>query len=203
MTAQDQPHPEHGFTLIEALVVLTIAAFAFAMAPLAISLGQKSLSVAGELERRVSTQRVVHAITDRIAAARPIFETRADGLAALAFDGTSDRVQFITEFAEGPAGGGLYRAELAFDSGSSRITLTLTPYINGNTSFATPTAIPLEPASGLAFRYFGPDPDTGARNWKSDWQNATRLPELIEVNLGPATLETASFPTVIALRLSR
>jgi prepilin-type N-terminal cleavage/methylation domain-containing protein len=203
MTAQDQPHPEHGFTLIEALVVLTIAAFAFAMAPLAISLGQKSLSVAGELERRVSTQRALHAITDRIASARPIFETRADGLAALAFDGTSDRVQFITEFAEGPAGGGLYRADLALDSGSSRITLTLTPYINGNTSRATPTAIPLEPASGLTFRYFGPDPNTGASEWQSEWQNATRLPELIEMNLGTTAPVTQMPPTIIALRLSR
>jgi prepilin-type N-terminal cleavage/methylation domain-containing protein len=177
---------ESGFTLIEALVVLTIAAVAFALAPLAINLGRTSLSVAADLEQRASAQRALAALSDRIASAQPIFNTPASGLAELTFAGYPDRLRFVAEFADGPAGGGLYTVDLGLNPSTSKLVISLTPYGAGTDDTYTPHTIELLSTQVLSLRYFGQNPQTGRSEWQSEWTNAARLPDLVELSISTA-----------------
>jgi type II secretory pathway pseudopilin PulG len=193
---------EAGFTFIEALVVLTIAALAIALVPGAIGLGKRALETAAALERSVSDRRAMSAVTTRIAAARPTFQTGADGLATLVFEGRPDRLRFVTEFSDGPHGGGLYAAELAMAPDQSALVLSLTPYPlrQGETVPARRTV--LMPAESLTLRYFGFDRETNDRRWQTSWATTDRLPELVELSAKPPGLEHTLMPEVVAVRLA-
>ncbi len=128
MKPTEENPPDAGFTLIEALVVLTITALAIALVPATVSLGQRALQVAANLEHTTSDHRAREALTARIEAARPIFQTDAAGLSTLVFEGRPDRMRFVSEFSDGPAGGGLYVADLGLDPSNSTLVLSLTPY---------------------------------------------------------------------------
>ena len=81
MNSTENNPPDAGFTLIEALVVLTITALAIALVPATVSLlGQRALQVAANLEHTTSDHQAREALTARIEAARPIFQTDAAGL---------------------------------------------------------------------------------------------------------------------------
>lgn len=204
---------ESGFTLIEALVVLTIAAVAFALAPLAINLGRTSLSVAADLEQRASAQRALASVRDRLASAQPIFNTPPSGLAELTFSGYPDRLRFVAEFADGPAGGGLYTVDLGLNPSASQLVISLTPYAGGSADAYTPHVIDLLPTQMLSLRYFGQKSQTGRSEWQSEWTKAARLPDLVELSISTANhpksgQSTASLGPVrqshlIALRMAR
>lgn len=196
-------HADGGFTLIEALVVLTIAAVAIAMAPLALSMGQASFRVAADVERHTSGHRALAALSDRIGSARPLFETRANGLAALAFDGASDRLRFVTEFADGPAGGGLYSVELARDPLNSSVVLRLQPFSSEADPPHSSIVVTVLPAQRLELRYFSNDTQTDAAAWRPDWLNGSQLPDLVELKVVPVSEETALPSRIIAMRLAR
>lgn len=203
MTLPNGQTGDHGFTLIEALVVLTIAAMAIALVPATISLGKRALQVTAALEQATSNHRATTAVTDRIAAARPIYKTGADGLPALLFDGSPDRLRFVTEFADGPAGGGLYLADLNLDAASATLGLVLTPYPATAASTVASSLTVLQPAGTLSLRYFGFDAETGTRIWKSSWTGFDRLPEMIELSIRHPDTGTAAATSIIALRLAR
>ena len=197
-----KPYPDDlGFTLIEALVVLAIAAAAMALVPVAIGLGQTSLLVVSELEQRSSERRALAAVSDRLQAAQPIFETRENGLATLTFDGDEDRLRFISEFADGPAGGGLYKVQLEINPTSSRLTLSLQPYVQARD--LPPTHIALQIAESLTFRYFGLIQGSSVRAWQRSWTGESRLPELVEVTIAPPSEQRPGPAAIIALRLAQ
>ncbi|OYW53359.1 MAG: hypothetical protein B7Y80_08670 [Hyphomicrobium sp. 32-62-53] len=213
MTHTEGVGADSGFTLIEALVVLTIAAVAFSLAPLAINLGRTSLSVAAELEQRASAQRALAALSDRIASAQPIFRTPASGLAELTFTGYPDRLRFVAEFADGPAGGGLYTVDLSLNPSTSNLVISLTPYGAGLDDTYTPHITQLLPTQMLSLRYFGQKSRTGRSEWQSEWTQAARLPDLVELSISAANDPKSGHSTArhgtartsqwIALRMAR
>lgn len=166
------------------------------------SLGQRALRVAADLEQTTSDDRALAAVTARIAAARPIFQTDPAGLSTLVFAGDPDRISFVTEFADGPAGGGLYLANFALDPSNSKLVLSLTPY--PTRSKAVPARhIQLHPSQALSLRYFGLDADTGTRVWQSTWRNMNKLPEMIELSIRKTSDAPATATSIVALRLAR
>jgi prepilin-type N-terminal cleavage/methylation domain-containing protein len=191
-----------GFTLIEALVVLTISALAMALVPTAMSLGQRALQATAALEKTTADRRGMAVVADRISAAQPIFATGADGLAALSFEGRPDRIGFVSEFAAGPVGGGLYWVELHVDAEQSSLVLDVTPYPIHNGPAIPATRSVLLPASALALRYFGIEPQTGTPVWQQEWnRDAASLPKLIEISVSRKGSALPSEPAIIALRL--
>jgi prepilin-type N-terminal cleavage/methylation domain-containing protein len=202
MKAQAENLSDSGFTLIEALVVLTITALAIALVPATVSLGQRALQVAANLEHTTSDHRAREALTARIAAARPIFQTDAAGLSTLVFEGRPDRLRFVTEFSDGPAGGGLYVADLGLDASTSALVLSLTPYpTRANAMPSTQTQ--LQPAALLSLRYFGLDAGTRNRIWQSSWTGKNKLPDMIELSVGRTADDANPTLSIIALRLAQ
>jgi prepilin-type N-terminal cleavage/methylation domain-containing protein len=202
MKPTEENPPDAGFTLIEALVVLTITALAIALVPATVSLGQRALQVAANLEHTTSDHRAREALTARIEAARPIFQTDAAGLSTLVFEGRPDRMRFVSEFSDGPAGGGLYVADLGLDPSNSTLVLSLTPY--PTRANATPSTVTrLQPAALLSLRYFGPDAETGNRIWQSSWVATSQLPEMIELTIQRTADDANTTLSIIALRLAQ
>jgi prepilin-type N-terminal cleavage/methylation domain-containing protein len=194
--------PDAGFTLIEALVVLTITALAIALVPATVSLGQRALQVAANLEYTTSDHRAQGALTGRIEAARPIFQTDAAGLSTLVFEGRPDRMRFVTEFSDGPAGGGLYVADLGLDASNATLVLSLTPYPNRANAMPS-TQTRLQPAALLSLRYFGLDAETGNRTWQSSWTAKNKLPDMIELSIRRTADDANPTLSIIALRLAQ
>jgi hypothetical protein len=201
MKAPEKNPPDAGFTIIVALVVLTITALAIALVPATVSLGQRALQVAANLEHTTSDHRAREAFTARIAAARPIFQTDAAGLSTLVFEGLPNRMRFVTEFSDGPAGGGLYVADLGLDASNSTLMLSLTPYpTRANDMPSAQTR--LQPAASLSLRYFGLDAETGNRIWQSSWVATSKLPEMIELSIQRTADNANPTLSIIALRLA-
>jgi prepilin-type N-terminal cleavage/methylation domain-containing protein len=183
-----------GFTLIEVLVVLTIGALALALVPGAVGLGKRALERAAGLEQTMSDRRALGVVTGRLGAARPIFTTGEDGLAKIVFDGSGDRVSFVAEYADGPAGGGFYVANLAYSADTGGLVFSLAPFpanVGGGRQ------VVLMPAKGLSLRYFGFDRERGNRIWQPMWAAADRLPDLVEIGFSDTEP-----PLVVALRLA-
>lgn len=180
---------DSGFTLVEMLVVLTMAALVLALVPNLLRTGSKVQTLVTGLETRMTEAATLSALKARIEAARPLYETEPSGLSTLVFQGDPNRVRFVTAFEDGPAGGGLYlvdfgaTAESDVDASDSPPEWTL---------FAYPTATSDAPvyrgrmAAGLSspqLRYFGPDPTTGVEQWHDRWEGRNQLPRLIELTM--------------------
>jgi prepilin-type N-terminal cleavage/methylation domain-containing protein len=192
-----------GFTLIEALVVLTISALAIALVPAAMSLGQRALMATAALEKSTADSRALSVVVARISAARPLFAAGADGLTALAFEGRPDRIGFVSEFGAGPSGGGLYWAELHIDAERSTLVLDVTPYPVRNGQASTATRTVLLPASAMAVRYFGTQPRTGTAAWQQEWKReAANLPKMIEISFTRPGATQPPRSAIISLHLA-
>ncbi len=118
------------------------------------------------------------------------------------FKGSPDRMRFVTEFSNGPAGGGLYLADLGLNPSNSTLMLSLTPYPSPANAMPS-TQTTLQPAAALSLRYFGLDAGTGNRIWQSTWTATNKLPEMIELSIrrtpdGPATTQS-----IVAIRLAK
>ncbi len=202
-----------GFTLVEMLIVVTIAALTVALMPGSIDTGRRTLDAARHAEKIDATAEMLHSIAERISQARPVFQVAPSGLSRLVFEGEPDRLSFIADFVDGPAGGGPYRVELSRlpsePSGEAHLAVSLSPYTAGPTSGLLETrTLPLMRAN-FAFSYFGRDRETGTDVWQDSWKEFRTLPKLVGLAIRPAgqTARTsqATYPVsiVVPLRLAR
>ncbi len=184
---QDCRSTESGFTLVEVLVVLTIAVLAFALIPGTVRIGQRVMTVAADVEQSAAARRAMTVLERRIAAARPIYTSAEDGLARLMFSGTPERLRFVTALADGPQTGGLYLADVHLKTGKGNadtwLAMTLTPYPAGEGLANAGQGVSLMRARGLSLRYLGYDPQHNALAWRSDWTDRARLPEAVEMTV--------------------
>ena len=201
MRRSSQQGSDAGFTLIEVLVVLTLAAAIMTLTPAALRFGQRALHVAADVEQRTFDREAMAALTRRLAGAREVYEADSSGISRLVFDGAPDRLMFVTELAHGPAGGGLYQVNLTRDAAVSNLTLSLAPWPAPEGAPAFVSQIPLGKADGLTLRYFGPDRDSGDLVWQSAWQRTDALPRAVEIStLGSGARTT--LPVIVALQLA-
>lgn len=191
MRSTPDPHvrrtTESGFTLVEVLVVLTIAVLAFALIPGTVRIGQRVMTVAADVEQSAAARRAMTVLERRIAAARPIYTSAEDGLARLMFSGTPERLRFVTTLADGPQTGGLYLADVHLKNGTDTadtwLTMTLTPYPAGEGVAVAGQSIALLRARNLSLRYLGVDAQRDALAWRTDWTDHARLPEAVEMTV--------------------
>jgi hypothetical protein len=59
------------------------------------------------------------------------------------------------------------------------------------------------PAQGLVLRYFGTKLRTDAPEWREDWSNAARLPDLLGVEFMPAPTDAPLPAVIIGLRFAQ
>ncbi len=175
-----------GFTLVEALVVLTIVAMIAALAPGALNLGRTAWQATERADDRAQALQALDAVCRSLAGARLYFSRDSDGLSRLRFDGQPDGVRFVAEFENGPSGGGLYDAQLMLTPGatdSSQLTLVLSPLRAVNSAVTATNTTVLQGVRGLKFRYFGAGPDSSTPSWLDAWPNTDRLPGMIELTV--------------------
>ncbi len=192
-----------GFTLIEALVVLALAALAFALVPGTIRVGHQALRAAAQSEQLHSDRQATASLTRHLSGARPLRVTGADGVSKLAFEGAPDRVRFVTEFAAGPSGGGLYLVDVGVDPGTANLTISHQPYPIGRDAPPDAGRAVLVRAKAMSLRYFGYDPISGAGAWRNTWDSTDRLPALIEIVITPPGEAGRINPVLVTLPLGR
>src|SRR5688572_6130302 len=99
---------QSGFSLIEALVALTILAFVLAMVPTAVKHARRALQGMG-LEHATSVERhSLRYFEQRLAEALPLYADRKGNAARVAFRGDQHSVEFLSALDNAPLGGGLY-----------------------------------------------------------------------------------------------
>jgi len=188
MAARDVP--ESGFTLLELLVAMALAAIISAILLNGISSTHRlwthvqRFHVAEEIE--TGAQR----LREMLSTARVAYVADAtDRPARLLFDGRPDELTFVT-LSEGYAfQGGLMRVRLSqapsTDEPNGRSVLLHTAVFRANAAAMTDVPPPSVFRSIISFqlRYFGRANPGEPLKWRSDWLGKKYLPRLIEAQL--------------------
>jgi general secretion pathway protein J len=188
-SVRSKPGNDFGYTLIELLISLTILALLLAMVPSTLRLGKRAWETPGGLEDNPAVASLTFA-GQQLRSALPLYETDANGLPRMIFEGAPHRVSFITELATGPSGGGLYRIDLSgAPSEPNQPVLRLTLYREGRNAELR-SSEQRELASGfssVAFNYFGSPAPGAAARWQNTWPRTDRLPDIVDVVATPKT----------------
>jgi general secretion pathway protein J len=183
----DCARSDAGFTVAELLVSLVILALVLSLLPGSLRLGQRVWETDAAFSRHEAAAAFRRAAGERLAAAMPVFVRDPLKGLRIEFQGEPDRVTFIATAPSGPAGGGVYRFELA-ESEARALVLRQTLYRQGAEERALPSMTHVSPArtSGLSFRYFGAARAGEAPQWLAQWPRKDVLPDLIEISVIPA-----------------
>jgi prepilin-type N-terminal cleavage/methylation domain-containing protein len=179
----------NGFTLIEVVVSLAIAAMVLTSAFLGLSLGirgwEKGRQVIDRMEGRAAVERLIH----RQAAAAYPLRIGSGPRSIVFFRGSANHLEFISDYALEDGAGELRKIDYAADRG--RFLYSETP-IHG-IAFERDETLPpkvLSTFDQLSFEYLAGD-GRGAPVWITDWPSGAGLPAAVQVHLGGDTLVVA------------
>lgn len=168
----------NGFTLLELLVAVTVLALLSAVLGGGVRFGLAAWQAGERRADRIETPASVHALLRRqIEAAYPLI--RRQGEPAVVFDGTRDRLRFITTLPARLGVPGLADVTLFREGGALR--LAWQPL--GERVRAAASATLLEGVEDVAFAYYGGPARTAPPEWRDDWTEAGFLPALVRVSL--------------------
>jgi prepilin-type N-terminal cleavage/methylation domain-containing protein len=128
--------PDGGFTLLELLVGLALAALLMAAIPAAIRLGTRTLNQAEALTNDAADRAALEFVAERLAETMALYERAADGRLRVAFYGDARSIGFVTPATMDPRDeptGGLFLMELARQETTSRMVLRWQPFRPGLT----------------------------------------------------------------------
>lgn len=183
------PSRQAGFSLIEALVSLTLIAVILALLPAALVAAKRGIAKASAMEAGTGSLPSLRFLETWLADAQPLFRTRVGARAETYFVGEPDRMAFLAPIDFAPFGAGLYHVELGRESGKNpndgHLNLRIARYTPNATSpsVAVETRAVATNISGVRFRYFGPTPDQQGATWQSTWKNRTRTPLAVEIEM--------------------
>lgn len=188
---------DSGFSLIEALVAMTLLAMVGVMASDAIGFGRAAWERLEDRGGRVAEAGVVQAFLRRqIAAARPVLIRTGARQPPVLFEGGPDGLRLVAPLAAQLAPPGDHLIALSLQGG----TLGLQVVALGNRPPALTADVPIEPlaedVSTLRLRYFGPDAE-GQQRWQDTWRSRTTLPGLVELRFGWADPDRPIWPPLI------
>ena len=203
------PTPDAGFTLLELMVALALAALLMAAIPGAIRLGTRALNQAELMSNDAADRAALDFVAERLTEAMVLYERAADGRLKVAFDGAANTLGFVSAASmdpghETPSGVFLMQLGLAnADSGSGRLMLRWQPFRPGLTN--APGVVRQERellgnVTGLSFRYFGAPSARVAAAWSDVWIGTETVPELVEMQVTRGG-RTASGPLIIRAQL--
>jgi general secretion pathway protein J len=177
---------EAGFTVAELLVSLVILALILSLLPGTLRMGRRVWETDAAFSRHEAAAAFRRAAEERLAGAMPVFVRDPVKGLHVEFQGEPDRVAFVASAPSGPAGGGVYRFELAASGGVMTLRQTLYRQDSGERA---PSAIHAAQAktAGLAFRYFGPPAPDAQPQWSGQWPRRDTLPDLIEITIMPGS----------------
>ena len=187
-----------GFTLVELLVGLILLGFIMVAVTGGLQIGLIGADRVTARAAKGDVLRGVHAfLRDNLQAARPIRWTLDDGRSVLAFEGTRDRLSFVSDMPSYPKIGGLYKLTLEHRGQDLLLTRFLTDgRAPGFTLDGAVAEVIADNVSVLRLAYFGRAGGLGAPDWHDTWANARTLPDLIRVEIGRGST-ASNWPTFI------
>lgn len=194
-----------GFTLLELLVAMTVLGLLTGLLASGLGYGARVWDRArGQLEVSSELQTVQDVLRRMLSQAMPLSTPPEDGTAVqeAAFVGRENAIEFLGPPPAQSIAGGIYAYRLAAkpDTTGTRLILEWRqrPPQQGrrvrtrvtNAELAEPEKLQashevvlLDHLGSVEFSYFGQAEEASKASWQSDWQNATKLPQLVRVKV--------------------
>lgn len=183
--ADRQASRQAGFSVVEAVVALTLLSIVLALMSTALNASRHALRRVLAQDAQLSFATSMRFVEQRLADAQPLYEKRIGNQASIHFVGEPDRVEFLTAVEGGEVAGGIYHVELGTSrAGPARLTLRLTPYAPNRSPVAPPSEERvIDPTvSRVGIGYFGPDARSGIAVWHESWIGRKELPFIIRIS---------------------
>jgi general secretion pathway protein J len=182
---------QHGFTLVEMLVALSVAALLVSLVYGTIRIGQRSVSA---LDRQVQQGEVMRIgwrfIHDAISRAGPAADPARPDVRN-GFEGGPDRLVFVAEMPSYVGMEGTMRIGIGRLATAEGDQLVLTRQRLDEEPAAAGTegleqAVLVERLEGLQIDYFGQVERGVDPTWHTSWDNPRNLPNLVQIRVAPA-----------------
>ncbi len=190
-----------GFTLLEALVGITIFSLVIVALYAGYGLGIRSWESGERTQTAVSELRLAGSFVRRHAAqAFPLAISKSNAW-RLWFEGEPQRLVFVTTMPAYLGQGGMYEMTLNVDEQEDGATLMVSrrllhPDAEPGTPGVDDQARPLvEDLESAQFAYFGATGDDGEESWQARWVGRQRLPRLVRLRLRSKV--TGEWPEII------
>jgi general secretion pathway protein J len=200
------PAGEAGFTLVEALVAITILSLLGLLIMTALRFGIKAWERGDTISAQINEGLQVQSLLRRLlGAAAPRFVPQPGGKGYVDFVGHPESVSFISDPPRSLDRGGRLLMTLSIDQEGGRpdFILSTRPELG---AFAYGTAqskrLLLPSVEAVSFRYFGAQQRGASAQWHSSWDKQIALPELVRIELRFLPGAPGFWPeTVIAPRI--
>ena len=192
-----------GFTLVEALVALTLFALLSVFVFGGLRFGNRAVALGTSAIERTSGLALAEGfLRQQLAAAQPLPMGGTDAQPIISFTGAPDRVEFVTLPPAYLAQGGFHWLRLAVED--QRLVVRWEP-VRAATADSGPApsggSVLLDGVREITLSYFGARADERAADWHDRWEDATALPSLIRLRIAFADGRQAPDLTV-ATRLA-
>ena len=180
---------QHGFTLVEVLVALSVATLLVALVYGAVRVGQRSATALTSKSEQTEAMRLGwQYLHTAVGQARP-FATGEDGDDRTGFEGGTGHLVLHADVPTYVGISGMVRIELGTRSGENDLRLVIT-----RTSVSAPEddeplpseqAVLVESLDWLQLAYFGAKNRGDTPGWHREWSQIRHLPNLIRVSVKP------------------
>lgn len=188
-----------GFTLIELMVGLTLVGLIVAVLAGAVRTGLFGANVVDERSQAIGDIRLAHRLIRRqVETARPV-SWSDDRRTRIAFDGTAERLDFITVISPQPGQGGPYAVRIAREGDALVMSLQISSGEAHAFDFSrhTERTVIMEGVRAVHFAYFGTDVRDSNAKWWASWTGRDRLPQAVKVQIDFAGDHRAVWPELV------
>ncbi len=182
------PRYQHGLTLVELLIALTLFALLSVMLFGGLRFGTRA-SEAGLARNERSAQLAAAAgfLRSQLADAQPLQKSEG-GEGSIAFEGEHDSVEFVTLPPAHLAVGGWHTLHLGLEPRGSDAALVMRWRVivtgkDGPQASEPGRAVLIEHLAGMELGYFGALSDETTPQWHDQWRGAAQLPYLMRLRL--------------------
>jgi general secretion pathway protein J len=193
---------QSGFTLLETLVAITVLALLMLGLTQGVHSGFAFWSAqsrrGAETAELDASARVLRSLLTGIPVRVAGGLAGGSAPAALAFEGSADRLAFVGDL---PTGfGDSRRADITLTRSGGSLVLAWLPHRHEQTSGATPQPSEVQlirGVDGLEFAYWGNAAGTGSAEWLAQWDGPA-LPQLIRIRLRFGKGDGRRWPDLVA-----
>lgn len=178
-----------GFTLLEAVVAITIFSLVITVLYAGFRLGVRSWDSGERTHAAVSELRLVGGfVRDYVAQAFPL-TVNMNNTWQLFFEGDEQHLVFVTPMPVHLGEGGMYEMTLSMDDRTADTVLMTSRRLmhpdveRGMPGIDDPPRVLLEHLESARFDFFGAHDNEAEETWQSRWVDSKRLPSLVRLRL--------------------
>lgn len=174
-----------GFTLVEAVVALTLFALLSVFLFGGLRFGNRAVALGTDAIERTSSLALAEGfLRQQLAGAQPLPMQGSDSQPTVAFDGAPDRLEFVTLPPAYLAHGGFHWLRVGVEE---RHLLVRWEAVQTAGRESEPAggggSVLLDGVAAIDLAYFGAQADGEAPAWHDHWQDATALPALVRLRI--------------------